>query len=56
LAIAIGSKALFKNNDGLGVLFGLAIFQALLVMSTSLPVLKKIRANGLDVLDTESKD
>ena len=56
LAIALGSRALFKNNDGLGVLFGLAIFQALLVMSTSLPVLKKIRTDGLDVLDTESKD
>jgi hypothetical protein len=56
LAIALGSKAFLKNNDGLGVLFGLAIFQALLVMSTSLPVLKKIRTSGLDVLDTESKD
>ena len=39
----------------LAVLFGLAIFQALLVMSTSIPVLRKIRSNGLDVLDTESK-
>jgi hypothetical protein len=38
------------------VLFGLAIFQALLVLSTSLPVLKKIRAEGLKVVDTESKD
>ena len=38
------------------MLFGLAIFQALLVLSTSLPVLKKIRTEGLDVIDTESKD
>lgn len=56
LTIAIGSKALFKNNDGLGVLFGLAIFQALLVMSTSIPVLRKIRSDGLNVLESESKD
>ena len=54
-AIALTIAIVFKNHGGLGVLFGLAIFQALLVMSTSLPVLKKIRTNGLDVLDTESK-
>jgi ATP synthase I chain len=41
---------------GLGVLFGLALFQVVLVLSTSLPVYKKIRANGIDVLDSESKD
>ncbi len=29
---------------GLGVLFGLALFQVVLVLSTSLPVLKKLRA------------
>jgi uncharacterized protein (DUF58 family) len=28
---------------GLGVLFGLALFQVLLVLTTSLPVLKKLR-------------
>jgi hypothetical protein len=38
------------------VLFGLAIFQAVLVMSTSIPVMKKIRASGLDVEESESKD
>ena len=41
------------------VLFGLAIFQAVLVMSTSIPVMKKIRSSGLDVAETpasESKD
>ena len=55
-AIALTIAFLFKNHGGLGVLFGLAVFQALLVISTSLPVLKKIRTQGLDVLDTESKD
>ncbi|MBI3226407.1 MAG: ATP synthase subunit I [Mycolicibacterium cosmeticum] len=48
LAVAIG----FKAHGGIAVLFGLAIFQALLVLSTSLPVLKKIRKDGLDVADT----
>jgi hypothetical protein len=55
-AIALAIAIVFKTHGGLGVLFGLAIFQALLVLSTSLPVLKKIRTEGLDVLDTESKD
>jgi hypothetical protein len=36
--------------------FGLAIFQALLVISTSIPVMNKIRTKGLDFMDTESKD
>jgi dipeptide/tripeptide permease len=55
-AVALVIAYLFKDKGGVGVLFGLAIFQALLVMSTSIPVMRKIRANGLDVLDTESKD
>jgi hypothetical protein len=58
-AIALALAIFFKDNGGIGVLFGLAIFQALLVMSTSIPVLKKIRSQGLDVEDvsaTESKD
>lgn len=53
--IALATAYFFRQIGGIGVLFGLAIFQALLVMSTSIPVLRKIRANGLDVLDTESK-
>jgi ATP synthase I chain len=53
--IALLAAYFFRHIGGIGVLFGLAIFQALLVMSTSIPVLRKIRANGLDVLDTESK-
>jgi hypothetical protein len=31
---------------GLGVVFGLAVFQVLLVASTALPVLRKLRAGG----------
>lgn len=55
-AMALAIAFVFKASGGIAVLFGLAIFQALLVISTSIPVLRKIRANGLDVLDTESKD
>ncbi|MGD9622872.1 MAG: ATP synthase subunit I [Mycolicibacterium sp.] len=36
---------------GLGVLLGLAFFQVLLVLSTSLPVLKKLRAESADEAD-----
>ncbi|AQT79214.1 hypothetical protein B1R94_07935 [Mycolicibacterium litorale] len=35
--------------QGLGVLFGLALFQVLLVLSTALPVWKKIRTGDHDV-------
>ena len=55
-AIGLTIAIVFKKHDGLAVLFGLAIFQAVLVLSTSIPVMKKIRANGLDVLESESKD
>jgi hypothetical protein len=58
-AIGLTIAIVFKKHDGLAVLFGLAIFQAVLVMSTSIPVMKKIRANGLDVEEvsaSESKD
>src|SRR5277367_4738992 len=34
--------------DGLGVVFGLALFQVLLVLSTALPVLKKLRNGAAD--------
>ncbi len=54
-AVALTIAFFFRENGGLGVLFGLAVFQALLVMSTSLPVLKKIRTDGLDFVDTDSK-
>lgn len=39
---------------GLGVLLGLAFFQVLLVLSTSLPVLKKLRAGTADEVDGPS--
>jgi hypothetical protein len=55
-AIALTIAFLFKAHGGIAVLFGLAVFQALLVLSTSLPVMKKIRTEGLKVIDTESKD
>jgi hypothetical protein len=34
--------------EGLGVVFGLALFQVLLVMSTALPVWKKLRTGAAD--------
>ena len=55
-AVGLTIAIVFKKHDGLAVLFGLAIFQAVLVMSTSIPVMKKIRASGLDVEESESKD
>ena len=55
-AIALTIAFVFRQHGGLAVLFGLAIFQALLVMSTSIPVLRKIRANGLDVEDVPASD
>jgi O-antigen/teichoic acid export membrane protein len=54
--IALAIAIFFKDNGGIAVLFGLAIFQALLVMSTSIPVLKKIRAGGLDVEDASASE
>ncbi|MGV0745616.1 ATP synthase subunit I [Mycolicibacterium sp. XJ870] len=54
-ALALAIAFFFRTSGGIAVLFGLAVFQALLVMSTSIPVMRKIRTNGLDVLDTESK-
>lgn len=55
-AFALTFAIIFRSSGGIGILFGLALFQPILVISTSIPVLKKIRAHGLDVLDTESKD
>ena len=58
-AVALAIAIFFKAHGGIAVLFGLAIFQALLVMSTSIPVLRKFRSNGLDVEGvpaTDSKD
>lgn len=41
--------AFIFRPQGLGVLFGLALFQVLLVLSTALPVWKKIRTGDQDV-------
>lgn len=54
-AVALTIAYVFRLHGGIAVLFGLAIFQALLVLSTSLPVMRKIRSEGLNVLDTEAK-
>jgi hypothetical protein len=37
--------------EGLGVVFGLALFQILLVASTALPVWKKLRSGAADVAE-----
>jgi tellurite resistance protein TehA-like permease len=42
--------------DGLGVLFGLALFQVLLVLSTALPVWKKLRHGAADGSERTSDD
>ena len=42
--------------DGLGVLFGLALFQVLLVLSTALPVWKKLRNGAADGSERTSDD
>jgi dipeptide/tripeptide permease len=46
----------FRHAGGLGVLFGLALFQVLLVLSTALPVWKKLRTGsaGIDVTEEGS--
>jgi dipeptide/tripeptide permease len=44
-AVALTIAFLFRPS-GLGVLFGLALFQVLLVLTTSLPVVKKLRSEG----------
>jgi hypothetical protein len=46
---AIGLAVAFVFRPaGLGVVFGLALFQVLLVLSTALPVLKKLRNGSVD--------
>jgi hypothetical protein len=40
LAVALG---VFVRPDGLGVFFGLAIFQLIMIVNTALPVLKGLR-------------
>jgi hypothetical protein len=40
--------AFIFRPQGLGVVFGMALFQVLLVLSTAVPVLKKLRAGDAD--------
>ncbi|GAY18218.1 hypothetical protein MSZK_49440 [Mycobacterium sp. shizuoka-1] len=53
-AIGLTIAILFRPL-GLGVLFGLALFQVLLVLSTALPVWKKIRT-GEDTVDSSTDE
>ena len=49
--------AFVYRPHGLGVVFGMALFQVVLVISTALPVMKKIRADvqtGTDGLEGEA--
>ena len=52
-AAGLALAFLFRPT-GLGVVFGLALFQVVLVLSTSLPVLKKMRAGSEDSEDIAS--
>lgn len=47
-AVALVITYFFRHDGGIGVLFGVALFQAILVMSTALPVMKKLRAGAAD--------
>ena len=40
--------AFIFRPQGLGVVFGMALFQIVLVLATALPVVKKLRAQGAD--------
>lgn len=48
--------AFIFRPQGLGVLFGMALFQVLLVVSTALPVMKKLRAGDQDGLEGEAAE
>ncbi len=52
---AIGlTIAFIFRPQGLGVVFGMALFQVVLVLSTALPVMKKIKAGAADGLEGEA--
>jgi hypothetical protein len=50
ITIVALTVAWFFRPEGLGIVFGLALFQVVLVLSTALPVLKKIRTGEGDNL------
>jgi hypothetical protein len=45
------SLAFVFRPAGLGVVFGLALFQVLLVLTTALPVMKKLRTGTPDAVE-----
>lgn len=45
--IALTIAVLFARHGGLGVVVGLALFQVILVLSTMMPVVKKLRGQGM---------
>lgn len=51
-AVGLTIAYIFRPQ-GLGVVFGMALFQVLLVLSTALPVMRKLRA-GADELEGEA--
>jgi hypothetical protein len=52
-AIGLAIAFIFRP-EGLGVVFGMALFQVLLVLSTALPVMRKLRAGADDGPDGEA--
>jgi hypothetical protein len=43
--------AFIFRPQGLGVVFGMALFQVVLVVSTALPVMKKLKSGGADEIE-----
>ncbi len=51
ITVAGLTLAFVFRPDGLGVVFGLALFQVLLVLTTALPVMKQLRAEPDDAIE-----
>jgi hypothetical protein len=51
----IGLTIAFFRPQGLGVVFGMALFQVVLVVSTALPVMKKLKAGSADEIEGEAQ-
>ena len=47
--------AFIFRPQGLGVVFGMALFQVVLVVSTALPVMKKLKSGAADEIEGEQK-
>ena len=48
--------AFIFRPQGLGVVFGMALFQVVLVLSTALPVMRKIKAGAAEEIEGASDD